>query len=241
MNADHAEFAEWDAAFILGALGSSDRRRFEAHLQECDLCRAAIIETAPTIGLLARIPADRADSLLEPSTSTEGPDASRRRELIAIGVGESRRRRRIRWTAGLSAAAAIVIAAVIAGSLVLAPGTRDSLVIALEPMTDVPVTASVELVDVAWGTRVEMTCHYAEADDPEDADKSWPYALYVIAADGVTSELSSWVAFPGATARVGAGTALDPDEISAIEIRSLGSGRVLMRTELEGSVGDAGP
>ena len=241
MNADHAEFADWDAAFLLGALGSSDRRRFEAHLQDCDICRAAIIDMAPTIGLLARIPADRAGSLLERPEPGAGPDASRRRELIALGVGESRRRRRLRWTAGLAAAAAIVIAAVVAASLALAPGTRNSMVIALEPVTDVPITASVELTDVAWGTRVEMTCRYAEAQDPEDAEKSWPYALYVIGADGGTSELSSWVAFPGATARLGAGTALDADEISAIEIRSLGSGRVLMRTELEGPESGAGP
>ena len=236
MSADHAQFADWDAAFLLGALSSSDRRRFEAHLHECEICRAAIVDTAPTIGLLARIPPDRAASLLVPTEEAEpgeGPDASRRRELIAIGVVESQRRRRIRWAAGLSAAAAIVIAVVVAAAIALAPGMRGGRVIALEPLTDVPVTASVELVDVAWGTRVEMICRYAEADDPEDAGKSWPYALFVIAADGTTSELSSWVAFPGATARIGAGTALDADQITAFEIRSLSSGRVLMRTELE--------
>lgn len=240
MNADHAQFADWDAAFILGALSPSDRRRFEAHLQECEICRDAIVDTAPTIGLLARIPPDRAASLLEVSPPGEGPDASRRRELIALGVGEAQRRRRIRWVGGLSAAAAIVIAIVVVAVLALTPGVRDSRVIALEPLTDVPVTASVELVDVAWGTRVEMTCRYAEAESAEDAAKSWSYALYLIAADGSTRELSSWMAFPGATARVGAGTALDADEITAIEIRSLGSGRVLMRTELDAPESGAG-
>ena len=233
MNADHPRFADWDAAFVLGALSPSDRRLFEAHLQECALCRDAIVETAPTIALLARVTPDRAESLLDPEAAGDVPAASRRSELIAAGVGEAQRRRRIRWAAGLSAAAAVVIAAVIAVTLALVPGPRDGRVIALEPLTDVPVTASVELVDVAWGTRMEMTCRYAEAEDPADAEKSWAYALFVTSADGTTSELSSWVAFPGATARIGAGTALSSDEITAIEIRSLGSGRVLMRTELD--------
>ena len=40
MNPDHARFAEWDAAFVLGALSASERREYEAHLQDCDLCRA---------------------------------------------------------------------------------------------------------------------------------------------------------------------------------------------------------
>lgn len=35
MNADHAQFAEWDAAYVLGALNSADRRLFEAHLEDC--------------------------------------------------------------------------------------------------------------------------------------------------------------------------------------------------------------
>ena len=51
--------------------------------------------------------------------------------------------------------------------------------------------------------------------------------------------LSSWLALPGATARIGAGTALDPDQIAAIEIRSLSSGRVLMRSELETPGGES--
>jgi anti-sigma factor RsiW len=131
MSPDHARFADWDAAFVLGALSPSDRRLFEAHLQECALCRDAIVETAPTIALLARVTPDRAESLLEPEAAGDGPDLARRRELIAAGVGEAQRRRRIRWAAGLSAAAAVLIAAVIVAVMTLAPGTRDARVIAL--------------------------------------------------------------------------------------------------------------
>jgi len=241
MNTHHAEFADWDAAFVLGALSPSDRRRFEAHLQECDKCRAAIVDLAPTIALLARITPDRAESLLDVSGDDEGPDPTRRRELISIGVQETTRRRRLWWAGGLAAAAAIVVAVVLAVTLSIGPSVRDAKVFALEPMLDIPITATVELVDVAWGTRLEMICSYPEAEDEEESDASWPYVIYVTAKDGTSSELSSWVALPGKTAKIGAGTALDPDQIASIEIRSLTSGRVLMRTELETPEDAAGP
>lgn len=232
MNAHHAEFADWDAAFVVGALSPSDRRRFEAHLQECDKCRAAIVDLAPTIALLARITPDRAESLLEVAGADEGPDLTRRRELVSIGVQETRRRRRMWWAGGLAAAAAIIVAVVLAVTLSIGPSVRGARVFALDPLVDIPITATVELVDVAWGTRLEMICSYPEAEDHEDSEKRWPYAIYVIGKDGTTSEVSSWVALPGKTAKIGAGTALDADQIASIEIRSLTSGRVLMRTDL---------
>lgn len=240
MNAEHAQFADWDAAFLLGALRPADRRRFEAHLQDCEVCRAAIVDTAPTIGLLARIAPERADSLLDLPEGGEGPDVSRRREVIAIGVGESRRRRRRWWAGGLAAAAAIVVAIALAVTLAIGPTLRSVRVFALEPLVDIPITATVELVDVAWGTRLEMVCRYPVADEADDSAEGWPYALYIIAADGSASEVSSWVALPGATARIGAGTALEHDQIAAIEIRSISSGRVLMKAELAGDDGARG-
>jgi hypothetical protein len=232
-HAQHEQFADWDAAFVLGALSPSDRRSFEAHLQECEKCRAAIVHLAPTIALLARITPDRAESLLEVSGLEEGPDVTRRRELVSIGVQEAKRRRRTWWAAGLAAAAAIVVAVVLAVTVAIGPSLRGVQVIALEPVVDIPITATVELVDVAWGTRLEMICSYPDGEDHEEDAAGWPYALYVTGTDGTTSEVSSWVALPGKTARLGAGTALDPDEIASIEIRSLTSGRVLMRSELQ--------
>lgn len=234
MNADHAQFAEWDVAFVLGGLSASDRRRFETHLHECETCRASIVDVAPTIALLARVTPERADSLLDRSDGDDGPDVSRRPELIALGARDARRRRRTWWTAGLAAAAALVVAIVLAVTLSIAPALRSARVVALEPVVDIPLTATVELFDVAWGTRLEMICRYPKTTDGEDASPGWPYALYITGTDGTTSAVSSWVALPGSTARIGAGTALASDQIAAIEIRSLDSGYVLMRTELPG-------
>jgi hypothetical protein len=235
MNAEHGHFADWDAAYVLGALGPADRRAFEAHLEQCELCRAAIAEMAPTIGLLSRVAPERAESMLAPSpiavaTSAEedGPDAASRARVIELGAHRARRRRGW-WIGGLAAAAALVVVAVVGVTAAIVPSGATQ-VVALEPVVDVPVTASVELTDVAWGTRLDMVCSYGDGD----GTASWPYALVVTAVDGTTSEVSSWLAFPGATARLSAGTALEPDEIAALEIRSVSSGKVLMRAEVAG-------
>jgi hypothetical protein len=227
MNPDHVEFAQWDAAYVLGALSPADRRLFETHLAECARCREAIVEIAPLTGLLARVPPERAASLDD--TDEQGPDASGRARLVGLGIGEARRRRRTWWAGGLAAAAVIVVAIVIAVTA-LRPIVGDRETIALDPVVDVPLTASVQLTDVAWGTRLDLECRYEAAGSGD----GWPYALYVTAVDGTVSEVSSWRAYAGTTARLTAGTALDAEDIAALEIRSADGDTVLMRSELPG-------
>ena len=65
MNQDHARFADWDSAYVLGALPPGDRREYEAHLETCEACSRSVAELAPIPGLLARLPADRAEALLD--------------------------------------------------------------------------------------------------------------------------------------------------------------------------------
>nr|BFF12016.1 zf-HC2 domain-containing protein [Microbacterium flavescens] len=211
----------------------SDRRLFEEHLEGCDACRAALAELAPTLGLLSRVTPDRATSMLAAPAGEEGPDASARARLIDLGTREARRRRRGWWAGGLAAAVVILVAVVLAVTTAIAPALRGIQVIALEPVAEVPLSATVELSDAAWGTRIEMTCRYTEPAGEDAPAEGWPYSLVLTAVDGTTSEVSTWRALPGSTARLSASTALDADEIAAVEIRSLRSGKVLMRTELD--------
>lgn len=231
MNADHERIADWDSAYVLGALSPAERREYEGHLETCERCRRAVEELAPMPGLLARLTAERAEALLE-----EGEGAvtalAPRPELLAAVRHEARRRRvrRRRVRAAIAAAAgavAITAVAVPLGLMRTPPGVE---VVAFETIGEVPVTATAELTPVAWGTRIDLDCTY-ELDDTDDADvpvDGWPYALYVVDRDGTSRELSSWRASPGATARLEAGTAVDLDEIAALEIRAIASGDVLL-------------
>ncbi|MDI6943993.1 MULTISPECIES: zf-HC2 domain-containing protein [Microbacterium] len=220
MNADHERFAEWDAAYVLGALSSADRAAFEAHLVECERCRAAIADLAPIVGLLSRVEPDRGRGLIEAERVSDGPDAARRAQLVALGARRSRRRRR----AGVAVVAALA-AVLVAVPVVVTVTQPQSTVVAMAPVGSAPLEASVELTEVAWGTRIDMTCAYGHGP----SDREWRYTLVVTAADGTESALSTWRATAGSTARLSAGTALAPDEIASIDIRSSTTGDVLMR------------
>ena len=44
MNTIPDKFAQWDAAYVLGALSPAERREFEEHLASCPHCQAAVSE-----------------------------------------------------------------------------------------------------------------------------------------------------------------------------------------------------
>jgi hypothetical protein len=238
MKADHPHFAEWDAAYVVRSLSPDERRLYEAHLDECSICREAIAALAPTLGLLSRVPRDRAEELLE-SEAADGPAPGARAGTIGRGTGESRRRRVIAWAGAVAAAAVVAIVLAFALTTAMAPATPPEQVVALQPVTDLPLTAKVALTDVAWGTRIEMICHYPPSRDPYATDEEWPYVLVLTSTDGTASELSSWRAGPGTTARLDAGTALDRADIAAIEVRAASDGRVLLRGEIAEGGGGA--
>lgn len=229
---DHTRYAHWDAAYLLRALSTDDRRRYEEHVEGCRQCREAIAELAPTIGLLARVTPERAQAVLEPvADDVAGPDPVARERVVARGRRDARRRRVLAWGGGVAAAAALAVVVAFAVSSAVAPTPVPEEIVALQPTTEVPLTATVQLTDVAWGTRIEMTCRYGGSGDPYALDQDWSYVLVVTSTDGETSELSSWRAAPGTTATLDAGTALDPGEIASIEVRAAADGRVLLRGE----------
>ena len=233
MNPDHARFADWDSAYVLGALSPVERGEYEQHLESCELCRRSVGELTPMPGLLARLSPERAEALLgEPD---DGSAPAPRSDLLDVVRLEDRRRRRRRartwWVA--SAAAAVIVIVAIAVPLAV---TRPSVVsesVAFEAVAEVPLSATATLTQVAWGTRIELDCRYADAEASDAPAGGWPYALVVVGRDGERTDVSSWRASPGAAARLSAGAALDLDEIASLEIRAIGSGDVLMRSEFD--------
>jgi hypothetical protein len=227
---DHAHFAEWDAAYVLGALSPSDRKAFEAHLEECALCRAAVAEVVPVVGLLSRVDAERARSMRDdPATAPIRPEPALRDALVRRGAA-ARRRRRLRWGV-LALAAVVVVAAAIAVPLSLSRPLEHVQTVAMEDVAGVPLEATIGLDQVGWGTRIDLDCAYGGGGSgaPEEG---WPYVLVVTGADGAASVVSSWRAKPDTTARLSAGTALDVADIRSIEIQSMATGAVLMRAEI---------
>ena len=100
------ELAVRDGAHVLGSLSPTERKEFEQHLTGCKECARNVRQLAGLPGLLARV--DRA-VLEDPDVAVPVPDT-----LLPALVRDVRRvgRRRTLVTAGLAAAAAVVVVGV---------------------------------------------------------------------------------------------------------------------------------
>ena len=227
MNPDHARFAEWDSAYVLGALSPAERREYEEHLESCDLCRRSVAELTPIPGLLARLTPERAAAVLdEPAVAgqalrpelleavrTGGPPSPHPPHARSARDGCGGRRR-----GGHGGPRAPCVPA--------AGGRRADR--RIRSGGGCPGLATATLTSVGWGTRIELDCRYGDVGASDAPDDGWPYALYVVDRDGNRSEVSSWRANPGKTARLAAATAVEIDDIASLEVRALGSGDVLL-------------
>ncbi|NNC12754.1 zf-HC2 domain-containing protein [Planctomonas sp. JC2975] len=238
--ADHERFAEWDAAYVLGALSPSDRRAFEEHLPTCPTCSAAVRDFAGMPGLLSVLPRDEATVLLD----DERPPVP---DFMPSLLHRVRRRRRARrWTfAGALAAAAVVAAgiALVVPAVVAAPPAAT----VATNLTDVPsssgysappITARVTLTSKSWGTSVGMVCDW-KADSSWSPDSKgttrWDYGLWAISSDGTADRVSTWTAGPGDVVRTTGSTSIPVGHITRIELRALDTGAVLLAAPVHAS------
>ena len=214
-------YTTWDGAYVLGSLSTSDRREFEGHLAGCDACSRSVRDLAGLPGLLGR---------LEPEVFDEGdpepvPDTLLPRLVDAMHRGQ---RRRTWLTAGLAAAAAVVVT--MGGVVVLdhagsgTPEAAPTTAATSSPTTDNltmkavgtdPMTATVAVTSVGWGTRIDLTCTYPH---PSGGWEAGAYALVIHTTDGRTQRLATWNGLPGATMELPAATHTREPNIKSVEV-----------------------
>jgi hypothetical protein len=219
-------FELWDGSYVLGSLSPADRRDFEAHLDGCATCSRAVRDLAGLPGLLGRIdPEVFEEPQPEPLPETLMPRLSRamRRE----------RQRRTWLTAGVAAAAAVAIT--VGGVLVLdrpssnpaASAPTAAVSAPAQQMTQInidPMTATVSVNSVDWGTRLDLTCDY-----PLKAAvyEGGAYALVVHTTDGRTERVATWNGLPGRVMHVSGATHARADEITKVEVKKVSGPPVL--------------
>lgn len=223
-------YATWDGAYVLGSLSAADRREFENHLAGCLDCSRGVRDFAGLPGLLGRLDPEVFDER-EPEPV---PDTLLPRLVDAMHRGQ---RRRTWLTAGLAAAAAVAVT--MGGVLVLdrstsgTPSASPTSVVtsAAQQMTPVgndPMSATVSLTPVAWGTRVDMTCSYP----PFRGDyEGGSYALVVHTLHGGTEQIATWNGLPGKTMHLTAATASQKAQITSVEVTKI-DGSPVLRLEL---------
>ncbi len=227
-----------DGAYILGALSPEDRAAFERHLPGCPTCAQSVRELAGLPGLLARVPVEILDPKQLP---TPVPDTL----LPALVRRVRRSQRRRAWVTGglVAAAAAIAIGAVGVATMgddetpptaVPTAGPTTAAPLVMLPVGAEPISGSVSLTQVGWGTRLDLTCSYSDKDSeghPYHDEAPPTYAMYVTRTDGSSEQVASWKGLPGKTMHLAAATAADAADVVNVEVRSSTGATVL---ELDG-------
>jgi Putative zinc-finger len=215
------EFALYDAAYVLGALSPADRREFETHLKVCAACASSVSELAGLPGLMSRVSIDELTQEPEPVPETLLPS-------LARAVRRERGRRRLVVGAAAAAAACLITVGAVAITRPNSPtrppvtssaSTRSGTAnLALAAVAPSPITASARLVDMAWGTRIDLTCDYRTNGFYPPSGTS--YALVVIDRKGVAQQVATWNALPNREITVTGASSRARRDIAAVEIRT---------------------
>jgi hypothetical protein len=227
------EFAEWDAAYVLGALSPQDRRRYEEHLASCPACRATVAELAGLPGLLAQLPAEDAARLFgEVAPDTE---LDLRPPPTLLGPVRRAQLARRRLALGLAAAAAAVVLFVgglLAGGAV-GLGPSRPVHVGFAQVSPSGLVAVADLVPVDRDrTEVRVECQYATQGDPREDGENASYDIVVVDRSGVRTVVYSWAAKPDRLMRPHGIAAVPLSRITDVEIRTTVGQDVLLRAQV---------
>lgn len=208
------EYAHLDGVYVLGALAAGERAAYERHLPTCADCSRALRDLAGIPGLLGRVQPETVEQLqpAEPVPAT----------LLPAMVAEVRRpqgRRRVVVASTVAAAAVLlVLMAVGIGTTLGGDDPQPSRQLAAAQRMDALGTGSsgwVSLTQRRWGTQIDLTCTY---EGPVSGPAS--YVLVVTSTDGRSEEVGTWRTADGQEVHVTMATAVPPDDIASVEVRT---------------------
>jgi anti-sigma-K factor RskA len=207
MTDDHDLYADWAAAYTLGALDADDRHIFEMHLGSCSICRTEVADFAALPGLIAKV---------DPADLDHEPDANMAAAIEAAAVHQiaTMRRRTTRWrTTALAASAA---AAVIALVLFTTGGeSGDGTTpgwIAAEVTSAQTETAEIGTTVKDFGTEITVELTGLPSRDS--------YVLWTVDNDGAWANVAAWAANPSGTADLVGATSTAAEDLDRIVVTS---------------------
>ncbi|QGQ20716.1 hypothetical protein GC089_17895 [Cellulomonas sp. JZ18] len=220
-------YREWDAAYVLGALGPEERRAYEQHLAGCPACREAVAELAGVPALLGQVPPEVATAAGAQAAGDVRGSATADAAVVPLAaLADAVRRRRTRRRAVLTVAAAgLVAVGGLGGAALVGAGTEappvvatDARTVTLTPVDGSGVSADLTLTSVRWGTRLDWWCEYTADELAEGV-----YELVVVDADGDRSVVGTWTSTGERTAAgLGASVAVPTDGIRRVELGVVG-------------------
>ncbi|MGK2854800.1 MAG: anti-sigma factor family protein [Microbacteriaceae bacterium] len=225
-------YLTWDASYVLGALSPSERREFEAHLETCARCSAAVAELTGMPALLAMVNLDEVEAL-----EHQPPNPPLRPELRDQVLDKVRtRRRRSRWVTTVAvglAAALLAIGLVVVirpETLGLQQGSPQAVAMEMSKVSETPINASIAMSSYSWGTRIDMACSYGDWGQRDVPAQN--LGMVVVGHDGSRTQIATWLGLSGATALPSGNVAIPQSEIASVQLVSADDGKVLLERNL---------
>jgi putative zinc finger protein len=235
------EYAQWDAAYVLGSLSEAERGEYEAHLRRCPSCRRSVEDLSGMPAILGQLTLENVTEIDQNASLAPPPNPQ---VLTSLLTTVRRRRRNVRWatSAGFAAAAAAVVIAVLVGgqshggapvSVTSQPPQAAANELTMTPAAPTELTATFAMVSQHWGTQITMNCIYAsesrESSAPDADQRADTVAMVVVGRDGRRDRLASWKAVEGVRATPAGSTSMPIDQIASVQIVSADTGSVLLQ------------
>jgi hypothetical protein len=221
------DLAEWDAAYVLGALSLEERRIYENYLAANPARAAELTELAGMPGILNALSRDEAVALTDLAGSA--PSDDRADEVASLAHAAAKRQRRTRRTmstAAIGVAAALLIAGGVVGATVFprsAPSVETVAMQAMQPTPGGGLTAELAVTQKKWGTELNWACEYTE-DWSREVDS---YDIVVTTHDGVETAVGSWKPAGDEATGLSAATSIPTSQIRTVDIRVSGTNEPL--------------
>ena len=226
------DLAEWDAAYILGALSLEDRRTYEGYLAANPARAAELTELAGMPGILNALSRDEAVALTDLGGA---PPAENRPDNVAslahAAAKRQQRSRRMWLAAAVASAAALLIAGAVVGATVFPQSSAPTQTVAMQAMQPTPrggLTAELAVTEKKWGTELNWACQYTK-DWSRNVDS---YDIVVTTHDGVQQAVGSWKPAGDEATGLSAATSIPTSQIRTVDIRVTGSNEPLAITTL---------
>jgi hypothetical protein len=229
---DEDDIANWDAAYVLGALSTEDRMAYEEFLADNPARAAALTEFAGLPGILNVLSHEEALAL--DAAPDDKPGDERPLDLMPslARAAERRQKRSRRNVIALVAAtaAAFLAVGVIVTATVFGRTPESSTTPTFQAMAPAGrggITASLAVTEKKWGTRLDWNCAYT---------KDWSknvgtYDLVVTTDDGTQTTVGSWRPAGDEASGLAAATVIPTSKIRTVDIRVAGTDAPLaMRT-----------
>src|SRR5690242_1765814 len=162
MNDD--DLAEWDAAYVLGALSLEERRTYESYLADNPARAAELTELAGMPGILNALSREEAVALTDLAGAPPAEQSPANIASLAHAAAKRQQRSRRRWlAAAVASAAALLIAGGIVGAIAFpnsAPATQTVAMQAMQPTPRGGLTAELAVTEKNWGTELNWACQY---------------------------------------------------------------------------------